>query len=64
MHQRLQELRIGTIGMSFLTLTDMLLHDDIEPETLDTLHKLAQAELAKAPERMRVDALYNAQPRP
>jgi hypothetical protein len=64
MHQRLHELGIGTVGMSFLTLTDILLHDDIEPETLATLHTIAEAELAKAPDRIRTDALYNAQPRP
>jgi hypothetical protein len=64
MHQRLQELRIGTVGMSFLTLTDILLHDDIDGETLGALHQISQAELANAPDRMRADALYNAQPRP
>jgi hypothetical protein len=63
-HQRLHELGIGTVGMSFLTLTDILLHEDIDGETLDALHKIGQAELAKAPDRMRADALYNAQPRP
>ncbi len=63
-HHRLHELGIGTVGMSFLTLTDILLHDDIEPETLATLHTIAEAELAKAPNRIRTDALYNAQPRP